>query len=114
VFRHTLKGSTAERIRQAFASRGIEEDRIELRHKAGNGGFLGVYADVDVLLDALPWCGHATTCEALWMGVPVLTLRDPRHAGRMSASILTCLGLTDLIAETPEEYRQRAVELATV
>jgi hypothetical protein len=50
----------------------------------------------------------ATTCEALWMGVPVPTLRGTRHAGRMSASILTCLGLTDLVAETPEEYRQKS------
>jgi protein O-GlcNAc transferase len=113
VFRHTLKGETTERLRRAFRLRSIDESRIELRHAAGTGGFLGVYADVDVLLDAFPWCGHATTCEALWMGVPVLTLRGPRHAGRMSASILTCVGLTDLIAETPEEYRQKAVWLAS-
>jgi predicted O-linked N-acetylglucosamine transferase (SPINDLY family) len=113
VFRNTLTGESAERMRQAFRSRGIEEDRIELRHAAPEGGYLGVYGDVDILLDSLPWCGHATTCEALWMGVPVLTQRGPRHAGRMSASILTCLGLTDLIAETPEEYQQLAVELAS-
>jgi protein O-GlcNAc transferase len=113
VFRNTLRGETAERLRREFQSRGIDDGRVELRHEAGEGGYLGVYRDLDVLLDAFPWSGHATTCEALWMGVPVLTLRGSRHAGRMSASILTCLGLTDLIAETPEDYSQKALGLAS-
>jgi predicted O-linked N-acetylglucosamine transferase (SPINDLY family) len=66
----------------------------------------------DVLLDAWPWCGHTTACEALWMGVPVVTLLGGRHAGRMTASVLTCLGLWDLVAETPGEYVKAAAALA--
>jgi protein O-GlcNAc transferase len=113
VFRNTLKGATTQRLRQEFATRGIDEDRVDLCHAAPNGGYLGVYGEIDVLLDSFPWCGHATTCEALWMGVPVLTLRGSRHAGRMAASILTCLGLRELIAETPAEYEQKALCLAS-
>ncbi len=59
---------------------------------------------VDIALDAFPWNGHTTACEALWMGVPVVTLYGNRYAGRMAASALTALGLTELIARSPEEY----------
>jgi protein O-GlcNAc transferase len=65
---------------------------------------LKVYASVDIALDAFPWNGHTTACEALWMGVPVVTLYGERYAGRMAASALTALGLTELIARSPEEY----------
>jgi predicted O-linked N-acetylglucosamine transferase (SPINDLY family) len=71
-----------------------------------------LYGEIDVLLDTFPWSGHATACEALWMGVPVLTLVGDRHAGRMVASVLTRLGLTDCIARTPDEFVGKAVELA--
>src|SRR5262249_60954195 len=55
---------------------------------------------------------HTSACEGLWMGVPVLTLRGTRHAGRMVASVLTCLGLTDLTAETADDFRKLASALA--
>jgi predicted O-linked N-acetylglucosamine transferase (SPINDLY family) len=105
VFRNTLRGSPEQRLRREFLDRGIEASRVELRHEAGPGrDYLDVYADVDVLLDTLPWSGHATTCEALWMGVPVLTLLGGRHAGRMSASVLAAAGLAECVAKTPEDY----------
>ena len=74
--------------------------------------YLVPHAEVDISLDSFPYTGHTTTCEALWMGVPVVTLRGDRPAGRASASVLTSCGLHDLIAETPSEYVRTATELA--
>jgi protein O-GlcNAc transferase len=68
---------------------------------------------VDVALDTFPFNGTTTTCEALWMGVPVITLRGHRHSGRVGASLLTQLGLTDCIANSIEEYVQIALALAS-
>jgi predicted O-linked N-acetylglucosamine transferase (SPINDLY family) len=114
VFRHTLQGQTKENLRRQLTDRGIEPNRIDLRQgPAKDGGrYLDVYHDVDIALDTFPWSGHTTSCEALWMGVPVITLRGKRHAGRMVSSVLTQLGLQDLIAETPEQYLEIAVKLA--
>jgi predicted O-linked N-acetylglucosamine transferase (SPINDLY family) len=113
VFRDALWGRTRDYFREQFAQRGIAEDRLILGHRVGETEtFLAVYRDVDILLDTFPWGGHATACEAMWMGVPVLTLLGDRHAGRMVASVLTRLGLTDLVARTPEGFVVRAVELA--
>lgn len=113
VFRDGLRGSVRDYFRDQFARRGFGEDRVCLAHEAGpSGSFLEVYGQIDVALDPFPWGGHATACEALWMGVPVVTLLGNRHAGRMVASVLTQVGLTDLIAATPEEYVAKAAGLA--
>jgi predicted O-linked N-acetylglucosamine transferase (SPINDLY family) len=113
VFRDGLRGGVYDDFRQRFLRRGVHGDRVFLRHEAGaEGGYLAVYRDVDVLLDAFPWGGHATACEALWMGVPVVTLLGDRHAGRMVASVLMQVGLDEFIAPTPEEYVRQAAALA--
>jgi predicted O-linked N-acetylglucosamine transferase (SPINDLY family) len=114
VFRDVLRGSVLEDFRQRFARRGFSENRVVLRHRVeGEGGYLAVYREVDMLLDAFPWGGHATACEALWMGVPVVTMRGDRYAGRMVASTLTQVGLVDLIAGSPEEFVGFAAALAS-
>jgi protein O-GlcNAc transferase len=112
VFRDTLKGSASQRLLPQFADRGIDNDRVILRQAAAGGyGHLGLYHEIDVILDAFPWTGHTTTCDALWMGVPVLTLCGTRHAARMAASMLDAVGLSEFIAETTDAFVARAAQL---
>jgi protein O-GlcNAc transferase len=104
IMRTTLKDSSLERLYKRFASRSIDKNRLIIRNTVPAEGHLAVYRDIDVLLDSFPWSGHTTAFEALWMGVPVVTLRGDRHAGRMVSSVLDCLDMKDCIAGTKEEY----------
>jgi predicted O-linked N-acetylglucosamine transferase (SPINDLY family) len=104
---------TRERYDALFTAEGIEPGRVELvPWIASTAGHLGAYGRVDIALDPFPYNGTTTTCEALWMGVPVVTLRGDRHAGRVGASLLTRVGLTEWIAETGDAYVDTAVALA--
>jgi protein O-GlcNAc transferase len=105
VFRNTMDKSVRERLVREFSARGIDSARLNFHAGQYKEGFhLSVYELIDISLDSLPWSGHATTCESLWMGVPMVTIRGQRHAGRMSASILHSQGLDELIAEDPGQY----------
>jgi predicted O-linked N-acetylglucosamine transferase (SPINDLY family) len=73
---------------------------------------MATYRRIDILLDPLPYGGGVTTCDALWMGVPVVTLRGQTTQGRGGASILGNLGLPELVAANAEHYVRIAVELA--
>ncbi|PID77720.1 MAG: hypothetical protein CSB24_00090 [Deltaproteobacteria bacterium] len=97
---------------ESFAKLNIAPDRLIIEGNSSNRHYLQSYGKVDIVLDTFPFTGGTTTCQALWQGVPVLTLLRRRFAGRMSASILTCIGLDDWIAETEEEYMQKAVDFA--
>ena len=92
------------RVRDELAGRGVAPERVELRGASPHQDHLAAYADVDLALDPFPHGGGVTTLEAAWMGVPTVTLLDDRISGRVSASILTTLGLTDWIAATPDQY----------
>jgi predicted O-linked N-acetylglucosamine transferase (SPINDLY family) len=106
-------GPTRARYLTLFREAGIEEERLDLVAWIPEvAGHLGAYARVDIALDTFPYNGTTTTCEALWMGVPVISLAGDRHAARVGVSLLTRVGLTELIAQKPEEYVKRAVELA--
>src|SRR5205814_10653812 len=75
-------------------------------------GHLAAYGRVDIALDTFPYGGTTTTCEALWMGVPVVTLAGRSHASRVGASLLTRIGEPALIADSPAAYVAAAVALA--
>ena len=114
MFRDMLQGSIKEHYQRWFEERGLGPERIELRGgRVGNGAHLAVYNEIDIALDPFPWNGHVSTCEALWMGVPVITLAGRTHAGRLSASVLHQLGCDELVAGSPHEYVQIASMLAT-
>jgi predicted O-linked N-acetylglucosamine transferase (SPINDLY family) len=105
--------TTAKQVLDIFVKNGIITDRIELHGMIPSSGMhLDLYNRVDIGLDTFPYNGTTTTCEALWMGVPVITLAGKTHASRVSASLLANTGLEDLIAETMDDYREKAVLLA--
>jgi len=95
-----------------LGERGVAADRVELVTWVPAAEHLAFYHRVDIALDPFPYNGTTTTCDALWMGVPVITLRGHRHAGRVGASLLTRIGLTDLIANSTQEYVEIALALA--
>jgi predicted O-linked N-acetylglucosamine transferase (SPINDLY family) len=96
-----------------FTREGIIADRIELLPwNVLTKGHLDTYNHIDIGLDTFPYNGTTTTCEALWMGVPVITLAGNTHASRVGTSLLSNIGLPELIAETADEYVEIAVNLA--
>lgn len=95
-----------------FVSNGIEAERILLEGASPRAELLSSYNRVDIALDPTPYGGGITTAEALWMGVPVVTLHGPTWVGRVSESILSTVGLPHLVAATPDDYVGIAVGLA--
>ena len=97
--------SVQQRVRATFEAAGIASDRIELMdHVSDLAGHLACYGRVDIALDTSPYHGTTTTCEALWMGVPVVSLAGETHVSRVGASLLANVGLPELVARTTEEY----------
>lgn len=98
---------------ERFQREGISVDRVVLLTSCATiREHLALYHRIDIGLDTFPYNGTTTTCEALWMGVPVITLAGKTHAARVGASLLSNIGLQEHIAQTREEYVQIAVELA--
>jgi protein O-GlcNAc transferase len=100
------------RIQALFAEAGAPEDALELRGFSPHARMLAEYGDIDIALDPLPFCGGLTSCEALWMGVPVVTWPGDRFASRQSFAFLRTLGLDDLAAASAEDYVAIAAALA--
>ena len=107
-------GSTAarERITSAFTAAGGDPSQIEMRGSLGRHGVLATYNEVDLALDPFPYSGGVTTCEALWMGVPVVTCPGETFAGRHSLSHLSNVGLTETVANDLRAYVEGAIGLA--
>ena len=102
-----------ERVTKQFVDQGIDASRLVLEGRTpGQLGHLARYAEIDVALDPFPYNGTTTTCEALYMGVPVVALEGDRHASRVSASILRRVGLDSLVSATPKQYQATALGLA--
>lgn len=101
------------RLRQGLTSRGIAPDRILIEgHTAASQSFLETYNTIDLVLDTFPYSGCMTTCEALWMGCPVVTFAGATFAGRQSSSVLIAARLPDLVAPDRAHYEDAAVALA--
>jgi predicted O-linked N-acetylglucosamine transferase (SPINDLY family) len=112
-----LLGTNNIALRQAvydqFAALDIGRGQLELIDAVGpQGDHLQRYHAIDIALDPFPYNGTTTNCDALWMGVPVVTLAGRTHVSRVGTSQLSNLGLTELIAHTPEDYVRIAVQLA--
>lgn len=104
---------TRNRIASFFSERGVESERLIMRTIATTPlEHLAEYAKGDIALDTFPYNGTTTTCEALWMGVPVISLAGSSHVSRVGLSFLSVLGLESLAALTPDDYVSKAVSLA--
>lgn len=104
---------TAERLLALFARHGIAAERLELvAWLPARADHLALYDRVHIALDTVPYSGCTTTCEALWMGVPVIALRSPETRSRLSLGVLRQAGLQGLVAESPEAYVDLARDLA--
>jgi protein O-GlcNAc transferase len=109
---HSPAGAHLDAVRQRFAGNGVSPDRLEFPAQQPWSEYVRTYGRIDIALDPFPWGGGITTCEALWMGVPVVTLVGRTPVGRGGASILSNVGLPELIAHTPQEYMEIAAGLA--
>ncbi len=112
LVRDRLKGKRGGDILAEFETHGIGRDRVEIVHDWNARNHWQHYASIDVMLDVFPWCGHTTACEALWMGVPIVTLAGERRSSRMTGSVLGSTGLSEWIATTPEQYIKIAARWA--
>ncbi len=106
------EAGVAARLAGDFAAAGIAPDRLTIEGGALPAAFLATYRRIDIALDPFPFSGSITTCEALWMGVPVVTLPGETFASRHSLSILWTAGLGDLAAADADDYVRRAALLA--
>jgi predicted O-linked N-acetylglucosamine transferase (SPINDLY family) len=101
-------------FRERFAEENITSDRLKMYDKIpSNKEHLSMYNKVDIGLDTFPYNGTTTTCEALWMGVPVITLLGESHAGRVGASLLHRVGMPEFVASSVDEYVELTKSLAS-
>jgi predicted O-linked N-acetylglucosamine transferase (SPINDLY family) len=109
---HAAGGVGRDRVRRFAAEQGVSPERWTFVDALPLEKYLEVYQQIDVALDPFPYGGGTTTCDALWMGVPVVSLAGQTAVGRGGLSILSNLGLPDLVAHDPQQYVQIAADLA--
>ena len=106
--------NTRQRYADQFNAQGVALERLEfLARVEATTDHLALYDRIDIALDPFPYNGTTTTCEALWMGVPVVTMSGRLHAGRVGTSLLSSIGAKDWIAETEDCYIAKAADLAS-
>jgi predicted O-linked N-acetylglucosamine transferase (SPINDLY family) len=106
-------GAPRDRVEQFFRTNGISPDRLQLMGRASHREFLATYHSIDLALDPFPYSGGLSTCEALYMGVPVLSLAGEIFAARHSASHLGNVGLSDWVVAHEADYIEKALSLAS-
>lgn len=102
----------AEALYARLARYGIEAARVKLHAASSREVYLYAHGQVDMILDTFPYTGGTTTCEALWMGVPTLTLAGETLLARQGASLLSAAGLPDWVADNEASYIKQAVVFA--
>ena len=90
---------------------GIHPDRLRFAGRIHPADYLARFRAADLFLDTTPYNAGTTANDALWAGLPILTLSGKTYVSRMAGSLLNSVGLTDLIALTHEEYEKKAIEL---
>ena len=105
-------GLPQERLLAEFEQQGVERSRVRVVPPLSMNDYFALFDEVDVALDATPYSGGTTTCDTIWMGVPVVTYCGSRSVSRSAASILSVVGLADWIAYSPEEYVRLALKRA--
>ena len=106
------EGRARERVRVFFGARQIAAERVEFVGLLPFREYLSRYHRIDVALDSFPFNGMTTTCDALWMGAPVLTWPGKMPVSRAGLSLLTCVGLGEFAASSEDDYVRLAVDLA--
>lgn len=106
------EGRSRSRIEAIFEHGGVDPARLDLRGTLSHRAFLEAHHAVDIALDCFPYHGTTTTAHTLWMGVPLVTLAGPTHASRVGVSMLSNLGLPELVASSEDDYVRIAVALA--
>ena len=109
---HAREGSHRQHTRERFAAHGIAAERIEFAGSLPMAEYFAKYNEIDIALDPFPYPGGTTSCDALWMGAPVVTLPCQTAISRGGLGILKFLGLPELIALSPDDYIRIAAELA--
>ncbi len=113
LLKTSIKNDSNDQLLSMFAQNGINEDRIILQGRLeGYADHLNLYGEIDIALDTFPYNGTTTTCEALWMGVPVVAFSGDRHASRVSASILNNVGLPNFVADDVSGYVDLAIKMS--
>jgi len=109
-----LEGSSSslENLRREAQQRGIAPGRLIFAPRTGLEGHLARQCVADLFLDTLPYNGHTTASEALWVGLPILTCLGSTFAGRVAASLLTAVGLPEQIVYSLRDYEDRALAIA--
>jgi predicted O-linked N-acetylglucosamine transferase (SPINDLY family) len=111
--RHLEAASAQQSVIKRFESRGINAGRLILESYAPRADYLAAYNRIDIVLDPFPYTGGTTSVEALWMGVPVLTLAGRQFLARQGVGLLMNAGLPEWVATDEDDYLSRAVAHAS-
>jgi predicted O-linked N-acetylglucosamine transferase (SPINDLY family) len=105
-------GEARQRARSVLSEHGVDPSRVDFVGHQPRSEYLSTYHRIDVCLDTWPVQGHTTSLDALWMGVPVISLVGPTVLGRAASTFAANLGLAELVAETPMDFQKAAIDLA--
>jgi predicted O-linked N-acetylglucosamine transferase (SPINDLY family) len=109
---HTAHGNHRLRIEESARNAGIDLHRLRFVELLPLREYFGLYHQIDLALDPFPFAGGTTTCDALWMGVPVVSLAGATAVSRGGLSLLSNIGLPEFVAQTEQEYLRIAVDAA--